>query len=109
MEPRLEQVVADGKSIDNISRKDTFHLTIGMSAVELDEESLVLDALSNRSFKLNETGTFIFGALQQGADLDCIGQRLAERYSLEPGLAESVTIEFLQEMLRRGLIVFRNH
>ncbi|ARA91875.1 MAG: PqqD family protein [Bacteroidetes bacterium] len=76
-----------------------------VSFTSLDEsESVLLHMKTKQYYSLNETGTFIWDAFQQGATVEDIAERLTEVYDIERDDALEYVAGFFEELSSEGLV-----
>ena len=76
-----------------------------VSFTSLDEsESVLLHMKTKQYYSLNETGTFIWDAFQQGASVQDIAERLTEVYDVELDEAADYVANFFEELSSEGLV-----
>ena len=66
--------------------------------------AVVLDIQRGRVIRLNVTGSFIFGRLQQGDPESIIVDAMSQRFCVSRDIAEADLNEFLNSMECEGLI-----
>ncbi len=77
--------------------KDDFILRkVAESYVVVPVGSMTLDF--NGIINLNETGAFLFGILQNGADKDELLSKMIDEYDVTPQKAESDIDDFIQKL-----------
>lgn len=77
-----------------------------VSFTNLDEsESVLLHMKTKQYYSLNETGTFIWDAFQQGATVADIAERLTEVYDVEFDEAERYVASFFDDLSQEGLVL----
>lgn len=83
-----------------------FQIQIGIASSGVEEETIVGDLLSNRSFRLNSTGARIWQELQSGEKTFLeIAQKVQKEYQLDANSSEESVVSFLHELIALGLIV----
>jgi len=73
-------------------------------AETLDGEATIVDLESGTYFALNESGTFIWEELRQGADQGSIPGSFAGRYGIDADEAQKAVDEIVAELLECKLI-----
>jgi hypothetical protein len=73
--------------------------TIAVSSLSLDDDLIVIDMLSDRSFRLNATGRRIWMLLQGRPTLGDLSTALADEFGLERQVAEEAAQEFVGELI----------
>jgi hypothetical protein len=78
---------------------------VGVSSSSLDDETIVADGLSNRFFRLNKTGSFIWNQIATEARFVDLWKCLREEYGLEDIAAGEALSLFLADLIDAGLVV----
>lgn len=63
-----------------------------------DSESVLLHLKTRRYYSLNETGTLIWGAIQEGKSEEEIVQRIVEAYEIEAPEAQQHLDAFISDL-----------
>lgn len=71
---------------------------------EIDGEAVLLDMESSYYFSLNETGTFIWRALEAGQQESEIIDGLLQAYDVSADQARRTVSDFLTSLRREGLL-----
>lgn len=71
----------------------------------LSDGAVLLNLHSKRYFSLNETGTRVWGLLEQNAELDDIVRILTAEYDVPESDARSEVMALVSELLAEGLVV----
>jgi len=71
----------------------------------LSDGAVLLNLHSKRYFSLNETGTRVWGLIEQNAELDDIVRTLTAEYDVPESEARSEVIALVSELLAEGLVV----
>lgn len=71
---------------------------------ELPEETVLLDVDSGTAVRLNTTGAWIWGQLEQPRLVGDLADGLAERFEIERPRALDDVVAFAREMTRRDLL-----
>jgi coenzyme PQQ synthesis protein D (PqqD) len=71
---------------------------------ELPEETVLLDVEDGVAVRLNPTGAWIWGRLEEPARVEELARSLAERFEIEEARALDDVVAFAREMTRRGLL-----
>lgn len=71
---------------------------------ELPEETVLLDVDSGTAVRLNTTGAWIWGQLEQPRRVADLATGLAERFGIDDTRALDDVIAFAREMTRRDLL-----
>jgi hypothetical protein len=104
-----EERVQTWKSDDaqNISASSKFEPTLGIDEIKIDDELLVIDPLSERYFRLNPTGVFIWQTVCQGGDLASVAKAIADHFHLENERALPIVLQYTEQLFRAGLLAQR--
>jgi len=78
---------------------------LGVRAIEVDDEVILADLLSDQYVRLNPTATFIWRLILQTIPLREISRQVAAQYTLDSDRAYDVTAGFIKELIRRGFAV----
>ena len=71
----------------------------------LSDGAVLLNLHSKRYFSLNETGTRVWGLIEQNAELDDIVRTLTAEYDVPESDARSEVMALVSELLAEGLVV----
>ncbi|MFL5901771.1 MAG: PqqD family protein [Solirubrobacterales bacterium] len=71
---------------------------------ELPEETVLLDVDSGSAVRLNATGAWIWGQLEQPRRMADLAAGLAERFEIDEARALGDVLAFAREMTRRELL-----
>jgi hypothetical protein len=71
---------------------------------ELPEETVLLDVDSGTAVRLNSTGAWIWGQLEQPRRVGELADGLAERFEIDRSRALADVVAFAREMTRRELL-----
>jgi hypothetical protein len=71
---------------------------------ELPEETVLLDVDSGTAVRLNTTGAWIWGQLEQPRRVGDLADGLAERFEIDGARALDDVVAFAREMTRRELL-----
>lgn len=71
---------------------------------ELPEETVLLDVDSGTAVRLNTTGAWIWGQLEQPRRVADLATGLAERFGVDRSRAFADVVAFAREMTRRELL-----
>jgi hypothetical protein len=71
---------------------------------ELPEETVLLDVDSGTAVRLNTTGAWIWGQLEQSRRVSDLADGLAERFEIDATRALDDVVAFAREMVRRDLL-----
>ena len=79
-------------------------LSNNVFAQEIDDETIILDAITQEYFSLNEIGKVIWSLLSQNKNLEEIKAQMLEMYEVPEEQLEKDLLNFLQAMAKKGLI-----
>jgi hypothetical protein len=83
-----------------------FQVQLGVMFSETEEETIIADLLSNRYFRVNATGAYIWRkAKTETKTFSDVVENLSEEYKLDPKVAEEVVQGFLEDVVEAGLLV----
>lgn len=71
---------------------------------DLPEESVLLDVDSGVAVRLNATGAWIWGQLEEPRQVGELARGFAERFEIDGGRALDDVVAFAREMVRRDLL-----
>ena len=86
----------------NIKSKIT--LSKNVFAQEIDEETIILDSVTQEYFSINEIGKVIWSLLSQNKNLEEIKAQMLEMYEVPEEQLEKDLLNFLQALAKKGLI-----
>src|SRR5205085_9415017 len=100
-----EQILeVDGKTPDaSFTPQSVFEPVIGFKTVEIDDEMIMIDLLSDTSVRLNSTGTFIWRLILERLSLEEISNQLSEKFKLDFDKAFEIVSAFVAELVKRNL------
>lgn len=79
-------------------------LSNNVFAQEIDDETIILDAITQEYFSLNEIGKVIWSLLSQDKNLEEIKAQMLEMYEVPEEQLEKDVLNFLQALAKKGLI-----
>ena len=79
-------------------------LSNNVFAQEIDDETIILDAITQEYFSLNEIGKVIWSILSQNKNLEEIKAQMLEMYEVPEEQLEKDLLNFLQALAKKGLI-----
>ena len=79
-------------------------LSNNVFAQEIDDETIILDAITQEYFSLNEIGKVIWSLLSQNKNLEEIKVQMLEMYEVPEEQLEKDLLNFLQALAKKGLI-----
>ena len=71
---------------------------------EIDDETIILDSVSQEYFSLNEIGKVIWNLLSQSIKLEDIKIQMLEMYEVEEFQLENDILNFIKALKEKGLI-----
>ena len=71
---------------------------------EIDDETIILDAITQEYFSLNEIGKVIWSLLSENKNLEEIKVQMLEMYEVPEEQLEKDLLNFLQALAKKGLI-----
>ena len=76
-----------------------------VAARKLGEEMIIMSAVDSRLFSLNEVATAIWLAADGNTPLsEIVRERICEEFDVQPDLAYSEALEFVEELARHGIM-----
>ncbi len=79
-------------------------LSNNVFAQEIDDETIILDAITQEYFSLNEIGKVIWSLLSENKNLEEIKAQMLEMYEVPEEQLEKDVLNFLQALAKKGLI-----
>lgn len=79
-------------------------LSNNVFAQEIDDETIILDAITQEYFSLNEIGKVIWSLLSENKNLEEIKEQMLEMYEVPAEQLEKDVLNFLQALGKKGLI-----
>jgi len=95
---RRSQEWTSGNPEQPLTESSRFVPLLGLRASVLDDETLVVDPLQNRYFRLNRSGSAIWDGAVKGASIGEIAEQFASFASLEPAAAYGTVTAFIQQL-----------
>src|SRR4051794_10962610 len=77
--------------------------TMGMRGLSVDDDLILIDLLSDRSFRLNATGRQIWLLLEERRTVGDIAAALERDYRLDPQEAEEVATAYIAQLVDLGV------
>lgn len=77
--------------------------TMGMRGLPVDDDLILIDLLSDRSFRLNATGRQIWMLLEERRTVGDVAAALERDYSLNQQEAEEVATEYIGRLIDLGV------
>jgi len=75
-----------------------FQLTIGYKYQEMDDEMIIYDLLSDRTFQLNQTGKYIWDRLAKELSLQEVANQFSKDFKIDNQQALDVCSGFAREI-----------
>ena len=91
-----------------ITIQSTVAVSPGLTAANLGDEAVLLDANSGRYYGLNELGARIFELIRTPSLVEEVKSTLLQEYKVEEAQLEKDLLEFLNGMAQRNLIEMQN-
>ena len=88
-----------------VTLDSTFEGLIGLSAVSVDDELVLIDYLADRYYRLNGTGAILWKTIIAGRPLKDVAQEVQRIYRLSSEKSTQVVLDFARELSVSGLIV----
>ena len=85
--------IKDGFMLRSVAGKN---IVVAVGAASLDFDGLI---------SLNETGTFLWKTLEDGADFDTLTEKLLSEYDIDEETAKSDISAFLEKVKEADLII----
>ena len=79
-------------------------LSNNVFAQEIDDETIILDAITQEYFSLNEIGKVIWSLLSENKNLEEIKVQMLEMYEVPEEQLEKDLLNFFQALAKKGLI-----
>ncbi|MDX9960490.1 MAG: PqqD family protein [Aliarcobacter sp.] len=79
-------------------------LSNNVFAQEIDDETIILDAITQEYFSLNEIGKVIWSLLSENKNLEEIKAQMLEMYEVPEEQLEKDLLNFLQALAKKSLI-----
>ena len=86
----------------NIKSKIT--LSKNVFAQEIDEETIILDSVTQEYFSINEIGKVIWSLIEEKKNLEEIKAEMLDMYEVPEEQLEKDLLNFLQALEQKGLI-----
>ncbi len=88
----------------NLYEESVVQASLGMRWVDLTDQVVVLDVLTDRVFRLNSTGGFIWRRLQRPRRVRDLQAEVASAYGIDEEESREASQEFLRGLLAHRLI-----
>lgn len=86
----------------NIKSKIT--LSKNVFAQEIDDETIILDSVTQEYFSINEIGKVIWSLIEEKKNLEEIKAEMLDMYEVPQEQLEKDVLNFLQALEQKGLI-----
>ena len=86
----------------NINSKIT--LSKNVFAQEIDDETIILDSVTQEYFSINEIGKVIWSLIEEKKNLEEIKAEMLDMYEVPEEQLEKDLLNFLQALEQKGLI-----
>ena len=86
----------------NINSKIT--LSKNVFAQEIDDETIILDSVTQEYFSINEIGKVIWSLIEEKKNLEEIKAEMLDMYEVPQEQLEKDVLNFLQALEQKGLI-----
>ena len=86
----------------NINSKIT--LSKNVFAQEIDEETIILDSVTQEYFSINEIGKVFWSLIEEKKNLEEIKAEMLDMYEVPQEQLEKDVLNFLQALEQKGLI-----
>ena len=86
----------------NIKSKIT--LSKNVFAQEIDEETIILDSVTQEYFSINEIGKVIWSLIEEKKNLEEIKAEMLDMYEVPEEQIEKDLLNFIQALEQKGLI-----
>ena len=86
----------------NINSKIT--LSTNVFAQEIDEETIILDSVTQEYFSINEIGKVIWSLIEEKKNLEEIKAEMLDMYEVPEEQIEKDLLNFIQALEQKGLI-----
>lgn len=70
----------------------------------IDQNTLILNPKESTAHELNETGSWIWGQLDQELPMSAIVEKMCQTFDVDMDTAEKDTILFVDEMVSKGML-----
>ena len=81
------------------------HPALGLKGVESDGEIVVLDILTNRYFRFNAEGTYLWKLVMQRLTVADMSEQMSKDFQITPERAQEIVTTFTAKLVRAGLAV----
>ncbi len=99
-----ESTFVVSNNVEEINWESTFVVLVSISGIELDDETILMEMLSGKYFRLNATGTYIWRLVLQKFSLGEIGKQLARSFSLDSDEANEFALSFIKDLVKKGIL-----
>lgn len=87
-------------------RKTVFQRSIGVSSSSIDDETVVVDSLANRFFRLNSSASFVWINIGAETAFPKITEAFQHEYNVDEATAMEAVGLFITDLIEAGLVVF---
>jgi hypothetical protein len=101
------EVKSDSNTKTELTPQSSFQITIGINSTQIDNEFVLVDLLSNKSFRFNFTGSFIWSLIAKNVSLEEIENAFSSEYNLSSEEAHEYIIRFIKNLIHSGLIALQ--
>jgi Coenzyme PQQ synthesis protein D (PqqD) len=92
-------------TMPELTQRSILDVSIGLNSIAVDDEVILVDVLTNKYFRLNNTGAFILSLVQQQRlSLEELSGRVAQKFHLAPDEASELVLPFVRDMVLKGVI-----
>lgn len=77
--------------------------SLGLRGIDIDDELILVDVLSDRSFRLNSTGRRIWALLDERATVGEVAAALANEYGVAHDEARAIADRYIAQLSNLGL------
>lgn len=77
--------------------------SVGLRGLPVDDDLILIDLLSDRSFRLNSTAGQIWMLIQERRTVREVAESLQQEYSLDPREAEEAASQHIRNLLDLGI------
>jgi hypothetical protein len=91
--------------IKEISESSIFTRPLAITETALDNELIVSDLLTNRSFRLNDTGVDIWRSLSSQQSVSTVASNLSSSFDLEQDAAVKIVLQYAASLLDSVLLL----
>ena len=89
----------------DLTDETSVQIAVGTRWVELEDDSIVMDVLTDRVFRLNATAAFVWQRLQEPCSVADVQAALISAYGIDVSEARDATRALLSDLVKQGLVV----